>query len=145
MAIETKKHSISGINGLSLFLLHFGGVAIPPVAFLASNIRQLHALSIILYFAIPSASSFLVSRKFGDMKPFWLASSGGVVIGALLAGLGGVMAVFLAGAAESSGVAQAGVDGLFFGGMAAIFVGTLSPAIFSFLLLLKRLKAANKG
>jgi len=144
LAIKTKKHSIPGVNGFSLFLLYFGGVAIPPVAFLASDARQIHALSIILYFAIPFISSFLFSRKLGDMKPFWLASSGGVLVGALLSGLGCIMAVFLAGAAESSGVAQAGVDGLFFGGLAAVFLGTASPAIFSYLLILKRLKAVGR-
>lgn len=133
------------VNPLYLFISHFGAIALPLAAYAISDARQIHALGLILYFVTPALSSFLISRSMGDMKPFSLASSAGLLVGFALAIAGGVSSVFIAGAAESSGVNQAVVDWLFFGGLAAIFLGTLMPAIFSFMLLLKRMVAAGKS
>jgi len=133
------------LNPLYLLISHFAAIAIPFAAYTISDARQIHALGLILYFVTPAVSSFLISRKMGDMKPFSLASSAGLVIGLALAIAGGISAIFIAGAAESSGVNQAVVDLLFFGGLTGIFLGTLTPAIFSFVLIFKRMVTAGKG
>ena len=145
MASSFDKSYFSRLNPLYLFISHFGAIAIPFAAYAISDMRQIHALGLILYFVTPAASSFLICRKMDYMKPFSLASSAGLVVGLALAIVGGISAVFIAGAAESSGVNQAVVDLLFFGGLIAIFLGTLTPAILSFLLLFKRMVTAGKG
>ena len=144
MSLTFKQSYFSTLNPIYLFISHFGAIALPIVSYGISEARQVHALGLILYFVAPAVSSFLISRRMGDMNPFWLASSAGVVVAFVLVIIGGTSVIFMAGAAESSGAAQFVVDTLFFGGLTAMFLGTLMPPIFSFLLLLKRMVAVRK-